>query len=399
MILSNNYFAGQTAIFIAILGAAIFISARRKTVSAPLPKEVSNELRGLAILGVIFAHLTYGQFYGTDFLFPLGIWGGVAVNLFFFLSGYGLAASAIYRPKPFRQFYKKRIVKIYWPLWLSLVLVLGLDAWLLNRFYPLKEIVFSFAGFFPTANLWTSLNSPLWFLTPLIFYYLLFPVVFRPRHPRLSVALIAAISFLALWPGWPVSEQVLKFYQTHFLAFPLGVLSAVFLVSSREICQSCSRRDRCWPWLAARKFRSWLERAKERKPLAEFLLYLKSWPNYGRLGLIIILAAAAIYTAYYSGVGQGIWREQLFALFTMLCLALIFILKKTKFVLLEIFGVYSFEIYLLHWPLISRYSEWLEFLPPASLTVLWLAGLLLLGWLFGRLVDLPLLQSKNKKSS
>ena len=356
-------------------------------------------MRGLAILGVIFTHLTYGKFYGTDFLFPLGIWGGVAVNLFFFLSGYGLAASAIYHPKTIGQFYKKRILKVYWPLWLSLILFLGLDAWLLNRFYPLTEVVLSFIGFFPIANLWTSLNSPLWFLTPLIFYYLLFPLIFRPKHPWFSAIAITAVSFLAFWPGWPVSDQVLKFYQVHSLAFPLGVLFALLLVSPQAVCRSCLRRDKCRPRAAAEKIKSWFAIIGKRKRLAGVLARFRSQSDYWRWFLLVIFIVAAIYTAYYSGVGHGVWPEQVIALFTMLCLVLVFILKKVKFVLLEVFGIYSFEIYLWHWPIISRYSDWLEFLPPALLTVVWLAGLLLLGWLFNRFAGSRSNKIADKKSS
>jgi peptidoglycan/LPS O-acetylase OafA/YrhL len=399
MILSSNYIAGQTAIFLALLGTAVFISARRRVTPGLLPKEISNELRGLAILGVIFSHLTYGKFYGTDFLFPLGIWGGVAVNLFFFLSGYGLAASAIYHPKTIGQFYKKRLLKIYLPLWLSLISFLALDAWLLNRFYPSSEVIFSFVGFFPTANLWFSLNSPLWFLTPLIFYYLLFPLIFRPKHPWFSAVAITAVSFLAFWPGWPVSGQVLKFYQTHSLAFPLGVLFALLLVSPQAVCRLCLRRDRCRSRAVAEKIKFWFSKMSQRKWPAEFLMRLRFQSDYWRWFLVIILAIAAIYTAYYSGVGQGIWHEQLIALFTMLCLVLAFILKKTKFVLLELFGVYSFEVYLLHWPIIGRYSNWLESWPPALLAFIWLTGLLFLGWLFSYLVRLRLNKILNKKSS
>lgn len=386
MAILNNYWAAQTAIFLIVFIVAVFVSARQKNDPGVMPKETSNELRGLAILGVLFAHLTYGKFFGTEFLFPLGIWGGIAVNLFLFLSGYGLAASAISHPKTLWQFYQKRLTKIIVPLWLSLALWLILDAVILQRFYPLTEVIQSFFGFFPVAEMWQSINSPLWFLTPLLAFYLIWPILFRPKHPILSSLAVLGLSFAVLWPGWPVSEQVLSFYQTHFLALPLGAIFAVAMVSPQAVCKKCVRQQKCLAFWLVGRFKSAASKIGREKFLAQILAGLKSWPTLLRLLFIVLLAAAAGYTAYYSGVGQGIWPEQLIALLTMACLILLFIVKKSKFALLEIFGVYSFEIYLLHWPLISRYDVVYRVLPPYLGTIAYLPILFAAAWLLNQLI-------------
>lgn len=383
----NNYWVAQTATFLIILVVAVFMSAGKKQASSPLPKETSNELRGLAILGVLFAHLTYGKFYGTEFLFPVGIWGGIAVDLFFLLSGYGLAASAIYHAKTPLDFYKKRLLKIFISLWLSLLIVFVLDALLLNRFYPFSEIMAAFFGFFPVADLWQSVNSPLWFLTPLLFYYFLFPFIFRLKHPFVSILLMFLTSILAFWPGWPVSEQIAKFYQLHCLAFPSGFLLASLLVSPQEVCPLCGRRQKCWFWLAAKKIKGWLGKEPKQKRLAGILARIKGWSAYWRFSLMVVLFFLACYFGYFSSVGRGIWMEQSVSLLVMVCVLLIFIIKKTKFRLLEYFGIYSMEIYLLHWPLVSRYDIFFKFLPPAWATIAYLATVMLLAVLFNRLVN------------
>jgi peptidoglycan/LPS O-acetylase OafA/YrhL len=382
----SNYWQAQTAIFAIIFAIAVFVSLRKKSECGAMPKEASNELRGLAILGVIFAHLTYGKFYGTGFLFPLGIWSGIVVNLFFFLSGFGLAASSIYHPKPIRDFYLKRVGKIYLPLWLTLTVLLIADAALLHRFYPTREIIFSFLGFFPKANLFDSLNSPLWFLTPLLFYYLVFPWLFKADHPRRSAVLVFVASGLLLWTGWPVSSQIHEFYQTHWLAFPLGVLFAVLVVSPRTICASCGRKLRCHLYCWLRFIRSKIFGRDIRiKPLARIIIKLKSSPAFWRWPAVIILAFLAWQTAYHSGVGRGVCIEHAYALFTMICLISLSIFKKTKFALLEIIGVYSFEIYLIHWPLVSRYDVFYEILPPWLATLAFLSAVMILAVLFNRL--------------
>jgi len=382
----NDFWSLQTAIFTVIFLAVVFVSAQKKTIAGPMSKETSNELRGLAILGILFAHLTYGKFYGTEFLFPLGIWSGPAVNLFFFLSGYGLAASLIYHPKPIREFYLKRVLKIYLPLWIFLTAILLMDAFILGRSYPSREIMFAFFGYYPEANFFDSINSPLWFLTPMLFYYLVFPLIFRAKHPRISVAAIFAASLLAFWPYWPVSEQVLRFYQAHWLAFPLGVLFAALIVSSREVCAVCLRNGRCltYKWLLS----AWSRNKNAcAKPLAAAIDWLQSLPSAWRWAAMSALAVLAWQTAYHSGVGKGLWLEQSYALFTMACLVLLFAFKKYKLRFLETVGAYSFEIYLWHWPLIGRYDLLYAYLPPWLATALYLPLLLLIAYFFNRLAS------------
>lgn len=340
----NNYWGLQTVVFAVIFTAVVFVSTQKKTDAAAISKETSNELRGLAILGILFAHLAYGRFSGTEFLFPLAIWAGPAVNLFFFLSGYGLAASAIAHGRTLKDFYQKRLVKIYLPLWIFLIIILIADALILNRQYPWQETLSAFFGFFPEADLFSSINSPLWFLTPLLFYYLVFPIIFRARHRVISVLAVFAVSALAFFPFWPVSEQILKFYQLHWLAFPAGVLTAALII----------------PQL------------KKIRPL----------PSFWRYVLLIMFAGLAWQTAYHSGVGRGVWLEQGYALVTMLCVVMFFEIKKTKFNFLEIVGICSFEIYLWHWPLVSRYGIFYNFLPPWLATALYLPLLLLVAYVF-----------------
>lgn len=377
----NNYYGLQTLIFTALFLAAVFVSTKKKQDNLAMSKETSNELRGLAILGILFAHLTYGKFYGTEFLFPLGIWAGVAVNLFFFLSGYGLAASAIYHPKSIAEYFKKRILKIYLPLWIFLIIILLADAFILNRHYPLWEILYSFFGFFPDANLFASINSPLWFLTPLLFYYLVFPFIFRAKHPRRSVFAIFIVSFIAaFWISWPVSEQIWKFYQSHWLAFPLGVFLAGLIVSPQSVCSICLRNNKCFSY-------KWILSAGVKgvdtclKPLAAIINKLQNLSVFWRLIILIILAWLSWETAYHSGVGKGLVLEQGYALFTMFCLLLFFEFKKTKFRFLELVGIYSFEIYLWHWPLIGRYDLLYQYLPLWLATALYIPLLLLIAYI------------------
>ncbi len=380
-----GYWPAQTLIFSIIFLAMLSASVRRKNSAGPMPKETSNELRGLAILGVIFTHVTYGLYWGTDFLFPFGIWGGVAVNLFFFLSGYGLAASAIYHPKPIVEFYKKRVVKIFLPLWIFLTAILSADALILHKYYPSFEIAQSFFGYFPIADLFKNINSPLWFITPLIGFYVIFPLVFRPKHPFLSLAPLFLFGALAYFPGLPVSYQISQYYKVHAWAFPLGALFASLLVSPAALCAGCDRLKKCF---LHKNFLSGflpLADGEVLRPAARAIVWLKNLPEIWRWLFMAVLAFLAGYTAYYSGVGKGVRLETAYALFTMFCVLFLFIIRRSKFRLLEIIGVYSFEIYLWHFPLMSRYDIFYRYLPPWLATLIYIPLLIVIGYLFGRL--------------
>jgi len=182
-----------------------------------------------------------------------------------------------------------------------------------------------------------------------------------------------------------VNEQILKYYQSHWLAFPLGALFAVLIVSPKEVCAICVRSGKCltYRWILS----AWVK-GKDicSKPLASVISRFQSSPTFWRLIILMILAGLAWQTAYHSGVGKGLWLEQAYALFTMLCLVLFFAFKKTKFYFLELAGIYSFEVYLWHWPLISRYDIFYRFFPLWLATVLYLPLLLLIAYLFNRLV-------------
>ena len=90
----------STWIFGAILLVAVFTSAKRRTSGeAAFPRSATEELKGLAILLVVFAHIGYALVPGGRFLFPLSVGAGIGVNVFLLLAGYGLATSALAKPR------------------------------------------------------------------------------------------------------------------------------------------------------------------------------------------------------------------------------------------------------------------------------------------------------------
>jgi peptidoglycan/LPS O-acetylase OafA/YrhL len=75
-------------------------------------------LRGLAVLGVLFYHC-HPRLEGTWLLYP-SLWGWAGVNLFFVLSGFLITSILLEsreRPRYFKNFYARRVLRI-WPVYL-----------------------------------------------------------------------------------------------------------------------------------------------------------------------------------------------------------------------------------------------------------------------------------------
>jgi len=152
-------------------------------------------------------------------------------------------------------------------------------------------------------------------------------------------------------------DYVLHLYKVHTVAFPLGILFAWIMTSLKF-----DKLEIVWAKI---------------KPLARDLLYYFS---------IIILIGIFYYSVKYPGIGVSANREQLMSLISVISLTLIFILKKVDFKFFYIFGLYSYEIYLWHWPIMYRYDFIYKYLPAWLSTLLYLALFVALGWGFQKIV-------------
>lgn len=363
----------QTIFFILIFLFILFATIKRSSGKLVFDIGITNEIKGFAIIAIIFAHIGYGLSDNGEFLFPLSILGGVGVNLFLFLSGFGLTVSAIKKPLSITQFYKNRLIKLFVPLWISLAVFLVLDKILLDRTYSLSMIVQSFLGYFPRADLFTSINSPLWFITLILFFYLLFPIIFQIKRPILSALILLFISYLLLFGNFfsgqnlssalnIIDPGVFGLYKLHYAAFPLGIILAdsIYLNSASQKIWTVINRH-----------------------IPQNLLF---YHGIRLISLAIALAISA-YTAIHSGVGQGESKEHIISLITLSAIIFIFVFKKFQFRFFSIFGLYSYEIYLIHWPLMYRFDIFYKNFPPYLATSFYLLLFLLLGYLLNRGVN------------
>ena len=70
----------------------------------------------------------------------------------------------------------------------------------------------------------------------------------------------------------------------------------------------------------------------------------------------------------------------------MFAFIVIFSLKKFDNKFLAIYGIYSFEVYLIHWPLIGRYDVFFSFMPAWAAVLAWLVAFILISIVLQKMV-------------
>lgn len=352
----------QTYLFAAIFFLVLIIFIKPRKITEWLPTTLSTELKGLAILMIVLSHIGYFLVTDTRFLWPLSIAAGIGVDLFLLLSGFGLAVSQMKNPLKPLEFYKKRLIKLFVPFWLALATFFVLNFIFVKADYSWNYILESFLGIFTQAGLYTDINSPLWYFTFLLGYYLLFPLVYNKKFPYLSALILALAPYLLIYFWKPeFFNNILHMYKLHYLAFPLGVLLA---------------------WIISKL------------PSAEILeKWSKGWKGIVYYLVLIFVFAIFIYSNIDSGINGTPLKHQLMSLVGVLSILIVFILKKIEFKVFYLVGIFSYEIYLWHWPIMYHYDFLYRFLPAGLATVIYLVFFIGLGWLLSKINDLIL----NKK--
>jgi peptidoglycan/LPS O-acetylase OafA/YrhL len=356
ILIANPVFS--TIIVTLFLVACIAFSSRKKKYSTLFPAQLSNELKGFAIIAIVFSHIGYLLASTDRFLWPLSILAGVGVNLFLFLSGYGLTMSAIRKPPKFLTS-AIRLLKLFIPLWIVLILYFTLAYFVHGTIYSADYIAKSFSGLFLRADANQDINSVLWYFSIVLFYYILFPLLFIRKHIWLSALGIIAISTVIVFRDPVVLHDVMRLYQVHILAFPIGMLVAWAITSKGHVLSVRSKAQELYG--------------------AYQLKTSETSKRISYVALLILLAAAISISAVHSFVDQQPLLEQLSSLLTMFLIIILFIVKRFEIGLFAVFGYVSFEVYLLHWPLLSQYDVLYIHAPAWLATIVYFALFLLLG--------------------
>ncbi len=186
-----------------------------------IDRDHSNNLRAIAILAVLVGHglarLTDSQVATVNYA------GGIGVAIFLMLSGYGLCESYQIRGN-LKGFWKKRVETVLIPYWVAMVIQSLLDYLILGRRLNLKAYLLSFACF----NDYTSfegIDSTMWYITFLLFCYVIFFVVFSFKF---SIEIKAIFLFLVFAVFYQFDLYLNGDWCINYLRFPIGVLFSVY---------------------------------------------------------------------------------------------------------------------------------------------------------------------------
>lgn len=353
-------------IVIAILIAVVLFTFKRAKHTDLFPVSVTQELKGLGILTVVFAHFAYMLVTNADFLFPLSIIAGVGVDLFLFMSGYGLTVGMLKKPLPILEFYKRRVIKIFIPFWVAIILIFAANAIFLDIHYSVPYMIQSLLGWFPTAEGFADVNSPFWYITWMMMFYVIFPLVFSTKRPWLSAIILAVIATLiGVYNPLDMGDNWL--HRLHTVAFSLGIVFAWLLFETKD---------------------------KENK----LVVYLKEFRNKAKFTPYIVIAlmlGVVVYMSLHTTanhwptltaiLGKGYFVDQLTSIVIMFAFIVIFSLKKFDNKFLSIYGLYSFEVYLIHWPLIGRYDIFFDIFPAWAAVIAWLITFIVVSWLLQKI--------------
>jgi len=318
--IDNRFLINGLIYFTLLLVALVTLKKRPNTL---LDFSQTEQLRGVAMLFVIIGHFWH---HVCNVGGPLLTLGDYAVTLFLLLSGYGLMCSNMARRISGREFLLKRVRKIFVPYWLVTFGILIADYIFLQRTYSFHEILLTFSG----VNLSKTLHYfdyARWFITLLLLNYLAFFCCTKLwKSHYATVALLFFSFFLIILRHYDLFSLGARH---QLLAFPLGC--ALALVGP-----------------------------------------IKRWDNWGTRYQVatitfIALAMSSIYfatlrppTDIFLAKKIVIYLESYILpyLFCLLCILSISLFSSFGYAsnFLSLCGYLSYELYLIHGPLLIKYN-------------------------------------------
>lgn len=267
----------------------------------------TDTLRGIAIILLILGH--YCGFC-IDGIQAFEHSGEIAVIIFLMLSGIGLTKTYGFK-KCDKLFLLKRLRRLIFPLWITLILFYLLDFFLLNKTYPISDTFIKFIGILRKS----PPNSPLWFISYIIFLYTVFYFVsimkIGPYFKFLSILIICYITSIIIKFD-PNIGYFFGGWTTYTFVFPISILIA----------------------LNEKKISTYLQILYNRHPSLILII-------------LIIIGSVFVFAPRL---------KTLFLIIFVVISAYYLDMMRVKLKPLSWLGKYSLEIYLLHFPFLVSYG-------------------------------------------
>ncbi|GLC87884.1 acyltransferase family protein [Lysinibacillus piscis] len=188
-------------------------------------KDVTNQLKGIGIIFVIFGHLCLLDIIKvpSDKFDYAGVWG---VTIFMILSGYGLTQSYLKNGIHF-NFLNKRFSKVVIPYIIVTLMWIIIDKIIFNvdyGFIQALKVVFGLNFNYPV-------DPTMWYITYIFMWYTVFFIIFiTPIKDILKVLIIISFSLTL----YITKFTVIFDWNFYTFAFPIGVgIAYVFAILNK----------------------------------------------------------------------------------------------------------------------------------------------------------------------
>ena len=198
-------------IFILLL-ISLFVYLIPKTDVDYLSNKSTKSLKGLLALFIIFHHISQKITTGENFS-NFEYMGRYIVALFFFLSGYGLYFQYSNNPTYMENFLKKRLVRIFIPFFVFIVIYVIYRA-------TLGEVIN--VDFF--LSFWKDHSNIIyngWFINSIIVLYVIFYVSFVKKDSKIAVYKLVFLTLVYIF--WKAYQNHGDWEYVSIMAFLLGV--------------------------------------------------------------------------------------------------------------------------------------------------------------------------------
>jgi len=344
--INNPEYVNTIIILFCIFCALISIKKRKQYSS--FDRVTTGQLRGIAILMVVVGHL-WGHVSQTA---PSLVLSRDGVGIFLLLSGFGITRSLMVNNIGFAEFICKRINKVMIPYWVTTLLILFFDYFLLNESHKLSHILISLLGI-NVYGIMHHFDYVRWYITFLLFWYFIVFISYSCLRNFI-------VPFLLLVVGGVVfilDYYLLDFGWYHFYAFPVGCFIGGYYKLVKNIIN---------------KLGMWCN------PLVLLLIVLSLYYKIVLVDIIIDYSPSIVLECLADSVS---------VILSLSILILFNSFNKYYSRFLMFFGKYSYEIFLLHGVFLIKYNPILSLGRVEYTFIFFLFFILFLGWMWNKGIE------------
>lgn len=225
MELSNK--TGIYLLVYVILPVIFLLGCRKKDDTEILERNSTDNLKGFLVLYVAIHHYVQ-KIVNPGYLYPLNHVGFICVSFFFLMSGYGLALSFEKRGN-LQGFFKKRVLRLYFPFVISNILVGVLHNITINTGYSIANILIS------SVTMRTVYSGViLWYVFVQVLMYIVFYISFRFfKNKAIRIVAICILSCIYICLAVYTGQGEWR-YNT-VLCFSVGIIIATYKEQIKNI--------------------------------------------------------------------------------------------------------------------------------------------------------------------